>query len=158
MRRQAMATWIIVIAAIATLAAADDLRLVEAVKQGNRDAVRRMLTRRVDPNAKEADGSSALHWAVQANDEELVDLLIRAGASATAATEYSVTPISLAAANGNAVVIAALLKAGADPNLDAGRRDGPHDRRADRQSGAITLLLERGADVNAADGWQGRTP
>ena len=39
----------------------------------------------VDVNAVEADGTTALHWAVRQNDLELVDRLLRAGADVNAA-------------------------------------------------------------------------
>ena len=50
------------------------------------------------------------------NDLELADLLIRAGANVSAANREGVTPMQLAAINGNAAMIAELIKAGADPN------------------------------------------
>ena len=49
----------------------------------------------------EADGTTALHWAVRADDLELVRLLLRAGANARAANRYGVTPLQLAATNGS---------------------------------------------------------
>jgi len=61
-------------------ASAEDLRLVEAVKNRNRALVRAELTRQTDVNASEADGATALHWAVHWDDLETVELLIRAGA------------------------------------------------------------------------------
>ena len=43
-------------------------------------------------------------------------MLLRAGAKAKAPNRYGVPPMTLAATNGSATVIDALLKAGADPN------------------------------------------
>jgi len=39
--------------------------LVDAVKRTDAAAVRALLQKRVDVNAQELDGSTALHWAVQ---------------------------------------------------------------------------------------------
>ena len=57
-----------------------------------------------------ADGSTALHWAAQRNNAQLVDLLLAAGANAKAATRYNITPLYLAALNGNAAIIERLLE------------------------------------------------
>ncbi len=45
-------------------------------------------------------------------------MLLQAGANAKAANRYGLQPITLAATNGSAKVIEALLAAGADPNTN----------------------------------------
>jgi ankyrin repeat protein len=144
--------------AAARLNAADEPGLVAAVKNGHRDAVRELLKTRVDVNAPEADGTTALHWAVRANDLETIRLLLRAGANAKAVNRYGVMPLSLAATNGDASAIEALLSAGADPNsalpegetvlMTAARTGG---------AAAVKLLIDHGADVGARERWQGET-
>ena len=51
--------------------------LIDAVKKQDVQAVRALLKQKVDINATEADGFTALHWAAQRNDLQLVDLLAR---------------------------------------------------------------------------------
>ena len=84
--------------------------------RGDRAAIRAAIARKADVNAAQVDGSTALHWAVERDDVEMVDLLIRAGARVTARTREGVTPLQLAATNGSASIIDRLQKAGADPD------------------------------------------
>ena len=87
-------------------------------------------------NAPEADGTTALHWACAADDVETVRLLLRAGADAKAANRYGVTPLALAATNGNPAIVEALLEAGARPERRMPkRRDRSDDGGAHRQAG-----------------------
>jgi ankyrin repeat protein len=132
--------------------------LSEAVKTGDRQAVRALLRNRADVNAADPDGTTPLQWAARADDIETVQLLIRAGASTTAANRFGVTPLSLAATNRNAVMIGMLLKAGADPNatlpggqtiLMTAARTGNPD--------AVKTLLTHGAEVNARETSYGET-
>jgi hypothetical protein len=67
--------------------------LIDAAKRQDIAAVRTLLSKRVDVNGQAADGSTALHWAAQRNNPQLVDLLVRAGASAKASTRYNVPPL-----------------------------------------------------------------
>ena len=73
------------------------LRLIDAVKSGNREAVRAVLKQPAELKVTERDGTTALHYAVRANDVEMVRMLLRAGADATAATREGITPLQLAA-------------------------------------------------------------
>src|SRR5262245_29528824 len=66
-----------------------DLRLIDAVKKSDAKTVRSLIAQRVDVKSAEADGSTALHWAAQRDNLDIVDLLLRAGANATAANRYN---------------------------------------------------------------------
>jgi len=133
--------------------------LVEAAKKADQQAVRTLLKNQPsDVNTPSADGTTALHWAVNRGDLDMVDILLASGANIKAANRYGVQPLSLAAESGNAAVIDRLLKAGADPNtsmpggetvLMTAARTGNVD--------AIKLLLVRHADVNARDERSGQT-
>ena len=107
------------LAAFAALAAPapDDPRLVDAVRQGDRDAVRSLLAERIDVNAPQPDGSTALAWAAHRNDLDTAEMLLGAGANPNSANDYGVTPLSLACTNGNARMVEKLLAAGADANM-----------------------------------------
>lgn len=136
-----------------------DSDLIAAVQASDADAVRALLAGDADVNAAEADGGTALHWAVHRDDIELVDLLIDAGAEVTLANRYGVQPIALAAENGSAAILEKLLAAGADVNaaltggetaLMTAARTGHPD--------ALRVLVAHGADVNARDATHGQTP
>ena len=81
-------------------AGGNSVRLIDAVKQGNRTAVQALIAQHANVNAAEPDGMTALHWAVRANDVPTAQLLVRAGANVKAASRYGITPLTLAAQNG----------------------------------------------------------
>src|SRR6188474_1777861 len=82
-------------------APANDTRLADAVMKRDEAAVRALLRDKIDVNGTQADGMTALHWAVREDNLETAQLLIRAGARVSMATRYGVTPIYLACANGS---------------------------------------------------------
>ena len=132
--------------------------IVAAAKDGDRTALRALLARRVDVNAAEADGTTALMWAVQRDDLEAVTALLTAKANANVANRYNVTPLALACTNGNAAIIERLLQAGADPNQTA--REGETPLMTAARTGkveAVKTLLVHGADVNAKEKLRGQT-
>src|SRR5438874_13692837 len=77
-------------------------KVADAVMAGDKAAVRALLDQRADVNAPQADGATALHWAVYRRDAALADLLIRAGANVKVANREGATPLSLATTNGDA--------------------------------------------------------
>src|SRR5262245_51303003 len=133
--------------------------LADAAMRQNRNAVRQLLSQRVDVNAPQPDGTTALHWAVRLDDLETAQLLIGAGARVSAANREGVTPLQLAALNGNAAMLDTLIKAGANPNAPLTPSGDTALMLASRtgKTDAMTLLLERGVDVNAKETWGGTT-
>ena len=98
------------------LTAAVKSEVADAAMHRNKSAVRALVQQNADVNAPQADGTTALDWAVEADDLELTDLLIRAGAHVSAANQAGATPLLLATINGNATLIERLIAGGADPN------------------------------------------
>ena len=131
--------------------------LIDAVKAGDRETVRRLVKQPALVNMSEADGTTALHWAVRADDLETAKLLLSAGANPNAANRYGVPPLSLAAENSNApdskTMVESLLKAGADPKgpmilMTAARSGNPE---------VVRMLAARGANVNQREPSRGET-
>jgi uncharacterized protein len=144
------------IALVMLLAAAPPL--VEAVKSADRTAALALIAQNVDVNAPEADGTTALHWAVHHNDLDLATRLIRAGANIKARNEFGATPMSEAALGGSASMIEALLRAGAD--VESPNPDGQTALMVVARTShldAARVLLRHGANVNAVEQWRGQT-
>jgi ankyrin repeat protein len=151
---------VVMLISAASLRAAGAADVADAVMKGNKDAVRTLLQKKADVNAAQVDGTTALHWAVRADDLDTADLLIRAGANVSAANREGVKPMQLAALNGSAAMIEKLVKAGADPNASLSKfndtalmitaRTGKVD--------ALKALVDHGAKVNAVETWGGTTP
>jgi ankyrin repeat protein len=149
---------IVTLAAATAAGAAERVPLIEAVKSSDAAAVRMLLAKRVDVNAPESDGTTALHWAVHRDDVEMVDLLLGAGAQVNAANRHGVAPLSLACTNGHAAIVGRLLKAGA--NVNAPLRGGETPLMTAARTGkadVIRALLAYGADPNAREGARGQT-
>src|SRR5215470_3902854 len=79
--------------------AGESLSLIDAVKAADHEAIRAILKTRPDVARREADGTTALHWAVRLDDLDTVRLLIAAGAPVNAVNRYGVSPLALAAVN-----------------------------------------------------------
>ena len=132
--------------------------IADAAQKGDRAAVQKLIQQKVDVNAPQVDGATALHWAVYRQDVELADMLIRAGANVKAVNRTNVTPLEMAALYGNAALLDRLIKAGADP-----KHRGPNGETMvmfaarNGNPAAITVLLEAGADVNARETVRGTT-
>ncbi len=132
--------------------------LPEAIQSGNRSAAMEMISRGVDVNIAESDGTTALHWAVHRDDVDLVERLIRAGAKVNRTNDYGSSPMSEAATVGNLAVLRKLLDAGADvesPNAD-GQTALMIVARTNNVA-AARLLLDKGANVNRAEEWRRQT-
>ena len=145
------------LAAAPVLAA--ELRLTDAIKSGQRAAAVDMIAQKsADVNAAEADGSTALLWAANLNDADLVTRLLKAGANPNVHNQLGSTPLAEAAFNANTGMVKALLDAGADPNA-AGPDGQPPLMIVSRTStlAAAKLLLDQGANPHAKEAQRGQT-
>ena len=133
--------------------------VADAVENGNTSALQQLIAQHADVNAPQADGATALHWAVYRSDKATVDLLLKTGANPKAANRDGSTPLWLASVNGNGPILESLIKAGADPNeqLPFGRSPLMAAARTGNVA-AIQVLLEHGANVNAKETLRGTTP
>jgi ankyrin repeat protein len=130
-------------------AGAPDSRLIEAVQKQDRKAAELLIQQHVDVNARQADGTTALAWAVHWDDLETVAMLIRAGADVNLANDLGVTPLMLASVNANADIAAKLFEGPADPNRT--RPTGETALMMASRAGSaplVKLLLTHGADPN----------
>ena len=142
----------------ASAEAAGPAPLVDAAKAGDAAAVRAAIAKKADVHATAADGSTALHWAVHRDALDVVDLLLGAGANPKAANRYGVTPLSLAATNGNARIVERLLRGGADPNTAL--PGGETVLMTAARTGDVAVLkalIEASANVNARESSRGQT-
>ena len=149
--------WLVLLAALSLGATGGDVRLAEAVRNGDTAAVTSLLTQDIDVNAPLPDGTTALHWAVHRDDLRTADLLIRAGADANAFNLYGATPLLLACTNASAPMIEKLLRADADPN--ASSTGEPPIMTAARTGSvdAVRVLVAYGASANAKEARSGQT-
>jgi ankyrin repeat protein len=131
--------------------------LVDAVRQGDAQAVRAVLKSGADVNQPAGDGATPLHWAAHGDATEIVRLLLAAGA-AQVANDLGVTPLHLAAANGNVATLRLLLEKRANANTAAASGVTPL-MEASRSGSveAVRVLLAHGASVNARESARGQT-
>ena len=159
MRRLSTARWALAMLVVLRVAAVENTELVQAARQGDPATVRTLLQQRIDPNAIDGDGSTALHWASHHNDLELANLLLQAGANPNATNDLGVTPLWPACLNGSGPMVRRLLEAKANPN--AALLLGETLVMTASRSGSaevVQLLLAAGADPNARPKRKETTP
>lgn len=90
--------------------------LFTAVREGDEDAVVRLLRSGVSPDAVDEDGQTALYLAAVSDRPGVVRLLLVAGAAPDRLSQGTDAPLCGAACGGHTEVVRALLAAGAAPD------------------------------------------
>jgi ankyrin repeat protein len=138
--------------------AADSKNLIDAVKQGDRDAVRALLNGPAKDYVAGPQGTVALLSAVERKDAQMVDLLLAAGADPKAANDYGATALYAAAANADPAIAVKLMAAGADPNKALASGETPLMEAArDGNLETVRTLIKSGANPNAQESKGGQS-
>lgn len=85
-----------------------------AIRQGDVEAVRRMLHGGIDVNARDDHGQTGLMIAACQGWREVVRTLLEAGAALDHTAKYGLSAVMLAVINGHAEIVQLLADAGAD--------------------------------------------
>jgi len=128
-------------------------------QQGEQAALELVERGQVDLSARNAEGDTALHRAVETGMRRLLELLLARGADAKAPTKNGEAALHLAALHPEPVFTDVLLAAGADPR--ARNADGETPLHWAALSGHIVVaqrLIARGADatLKTAKGFKAR--
>lgn len=139
------------------LAGANDVPVIERVKQNDLAGLVSLLDSGADPNQAEPDRSTALVWASHLDDLPAVEALLAAGADPNAANDLGATALWVAGENANTAIVRTLLDAGADPNRALVSGETPLMVAARAGAADIAeMLVSAGADLEAR-GSRGQT-
>jgi ankyrin repeat protein len=120
--------------------------LALAAHNGRSDVVEALLQAGADANKADDNGATPL---IQTASGPIATMLIERGADVNAVNRFGSTALLLAAEEGHGDVVEALLQAGADVNKADENGYAPLSVAA--SAPIATMLIERGADVNAVN-------
>jgi ankyrin repeat protein len=125
-------------------------RLLDAATVGDVAEIRDALHDGIPVNTADDAGYTALHSALMSGNRHTVQVLLDAGADASAVTGDGITCLALAAGARHWDLIPMLLNAGADPNQPCRNQITPlYIACLTGNCPTVKLLLDAGADVNA---------
>jgi ankyrin repeat protein len=132
--------------------------LMAAAEAGSVDAMKLLIERGADVNAKNTSGSTALIWSV--TDPKKVRLLLDHGADVNVAARSGRTALIIASfANPSAEVVRMLLAKGANVAVMDQRKVTPLNAATfGNDTATVRLLLDASADISTADTFIGLTP
>ena len=120
-----------------------------------------LLNANADVNAQDLNGCTALSGACYHDNDEMMQCLLKAKANPNICSKNSVSPLNvyIASFDSKSSTVAALLKAGADPNISDifYNRSPLHMACFHGHKDIVSLLLKAKAKVNALD-CEGNTP
>jgi len=122
------------------------------------ERIKKLLEKGTDPNIRDGDGNTPLHFAASKGCAEVARLLLRHGADPNAQDKSGKTPLHVAAFNGHVDVVRLLLEHGADPSIR--NRDGktPLDLAEERGHREVASLIEEWLRRGGEPSRPGATP
>lgn len=126
--------------------------LAALIRDGDREAALAAIRGGADVNARQADGSSPLLWAVYKVDRELTQELLRRGADPDLRNAFGAAPLYEAIDLQDLALVNLLLESGADPDL--ADEDSQTPLMLAARAGSLPIvatLLQAGAKVNVRE-------
>jgi ankyrin repeat protein len=111
----------------------------EAVRRGDADVMRDLLSRGIDPNARDPHGQTGLMLAAHAGHVAAVQLLVDHGVDLNVTAKFGLSAVMLAVTAGHKEIAQVLARAGADLRP--------------RGTGAPGFAGKTAADLAGARGW-----
>ena len=111
----------------------------EAVRRGDADVMRDLLSRGIDPNARDPHGQTGLMLAAHAGHLAAVQLLVDHRVDFNVTAKFGLSAVMLAVTAGHKEIARVLARAGADLRL--------------RGTGAPGFAGKTAADLAGARGW-----
>ena len=109
----------------------------------NLDEIKELISRGVEPDVPDGDGSTPLFHAINAGDILLVQALLSAGANPNSVTRYGSTPLSIAAYHGHYAIVEILLDLGVPTHFETEDGRTAASRAKERGHMRVFRLLER---------------
>ncbi|MCG8340757.1 MAG: ankyrin repeat domain-containing protein, partial [Cytophagales bacterium] len=128
-------------------------KLINAIKAGQVDEVKKLLEEGADVNLKDREGKAPLHWALEKGNRAIIDALLgEASIDVNNPDGDGKTPLHYAAEQGDQVSIEKLLSKGASVDRrDKNDRTALHEAVEKGDKEVVKALLAAGATVNAKD-------
>jgi hypothetical protein len=128
-----------------TVAASQVDPLMQSVKLGDTETIRRLLNEGAAPNAQAGAATTPLHEAVRRGNTTDVQLLLDKGANPNVRDTRGDAPIHYALRENARMIVRMLLEKGADPNLGDSRGTSPLRIAESIDSELESMLRQRGA-------------
>lgn len=113
--------------------------LIQAVIKGNISLAKSILNNGMDPNVKNKDGATALHFAAAANDAIMTKLLLDFGADPNYINNDGDTPLHIAAKESAFSVARTLMQYNADTSIEDNENKKPIDYATNNRMRSIIL-------------------
>lgn len=121
--------------------------LITVVVEKDNEQLISLISNGVDLNSEDADGWTALDWAIEDENKEAVLALVNAGANVNHMDYFETSPLMRAAGIGNSYFIDILISKGANIDQQDSEGDTPLIIAVlNQQTDAVKLLLDKGAN------------